>query len=143
MCKNELHFWNVQKNMSKNYRLYIGSEDQLQKSVAKYLDIIGAVWFHPANERKTKSYINKAGKRVSPEGGRLKAKGVKSGVPDIIIFNQKRGYAGMAIELKVGNNKASPNQKEFMGKMTSLKWFTYISYSLEEIIDLIDWYFSG
>ncbi len=63
----------------------------------------------PANERKT-----------SPRAGaRLKKKGVKSGVPDILIFEPKGRYNGIAIELKTGNNKLTNNQKmvdEIIGK---------------------------
>ena len=62
-------------------------EDDLQKQVAKYLDLLGLLWFHPANERKT-----------SPAAGkRLKLKGVKSGVPDCIIFNSSKRFNGLAI----------------------------------------------
>ena len=55
-------------------------EDDLQMACAKYLDLLGVLWFHCGNERKT-----------SPRAGaRLKKKGVKSGVPDILIFEPNR-----------------------------------------------------
>jgi len=54
-------------------------EDSLQISVATYLDYLNITWCHVANERKT-----------SPQAGaRLKNKGVKSGVPDCVIFEPK------------------------------------------------------
>ena len=70
-------------------------EDDLQMACAKYLDLMGVLWCHVANERKT----------TKPAGKRLTKKGVKSGVPDILIFEPRGKYNGLAIELKAGKNK--------------------------------------
>jgi hypothetical protein len=61
------------------FKPYIGTEDQFQMSVAEYLDIKGLFWIHPANERKTNTFTNKKGQKVSIEGFILKKKGVKKG----------------------------------------------------------------
>jgi hypothetical protein len=128
---------------SKGYAKYKGSEDDFQKKVALYLDFNRAIWFHPANERKTKVYLNEKGQRFSPEGLRLKAKGVKSGVPDCIVLNAKRGFSGLAIELKVSSNTLSVTQIEFMNKLNSLGWLCWVSWSLDEVVELVDWYFGN
>jgi hypothetical protein len=129
--------------ISKGYLKYKGSEDEFQKKVALYLDFNRAIWFHPANERKTKVYINNKGQKFSPEGIALRAKGVKSGIPDCIVLNAKRGFSGLAIELKVGSNNLSATQIEFMNKLNSLGWLCFVSWSLDEVIELIDWYFDN
>lgn len=116
--------------MQKN-RKYEGSEDEFQKSVAIYLNSKGAVWFHPPN----------GGTRNIIEAAKLKAMGVKAGVPDCMIFNKKHGYAGLAIELKVGYNKPSEKQIAFMEKLAGEGWKCVVSHSLDEVCDLIDWYF--
>ena len=124
-----------------NYPKYKGSEDDFQTKVALYLDLLNAVWFHPANERKTKVFINNKGQRFSPEGNKLRAKGVKSGVPDVLIMNRCHGFAGLAIELKVGTNNLKASQIEFLTKLNAQGWLCFVSWSLEEVISLLEWYF--
>jgi hypothetical protein len=116
--------------MQKN-RKYEGSEDEFQKSVAIYLNSKAALWFHPPN----------GGTRNIIEATKLKSMGVKAGVPDCLIFNRRRGHAGLAIELKVGYNKPSEKQLEFMERLIGQGWKCVVSHSLDEVCDLIDWYF--
>jgi hypothetical protein len=116
--------------MQKN-RKYEGSEDEFQKSVAIYLNSKGATWFHPPN----------GGTRNIIEASKLKAMGVKAGVPDCLIFNKRRGYSGLALELKVKYNKASENQIAFMERLKAEGWHCIVSHSLDEVCDTIDWYF--
>ena len=116
--------------VQKNYKKYIGKEDDFQRSLAKYLDMKGVLYFHSPN----------GGTRNVIEATKLKRMGVKSGVPDILIFNRKKDYSGLAIELKVGYNKPSENQLEFMKLLNEQGWMCVVSYSLEECIDLVDFY---
>jgi VRR-NUC domain-containing protein len=61
---------------------------------------------HFANER-----------RCTPQEGRiLKRMGVKRGVPDFFLAIPHKGKAGLWIELKVGDNKPSKEQKEFLAR---------------------------
>ena len=89
----------------RQYLTYKGLEDNFQISLAKYLDSLNILWFHPANERQLNTRVNKKGVSYSPLGAKLKKKGVKSGVPDVIIFEARGIYNGLMIELKVGKNK--------------------------------------
>lgn len=116
---------------AKQFPKYKGSEDNLQKSVARYLDIIGAFWFHCPN----------GGSRNGIEAAKLKAMGVKAGIPDCLILDNRRGYAGLAIELKVGYNKPSENQLQQFDKLVARNWMVVVSWSLEETIAAIDWYY--
>lgn len=105
-------------------------EDDLQMQTAKYLDLLGVLWFHPANERRT-----------SPQAGkRLKLKGVKSGVPDVMIFEPKGNFNGLAIELKVKPNKVSLNQKKWLKRLENNKWSVHIAYSFDEVYEIIQNY---
>ena len=113
------------------YSKYVGSEDALQKSVAKYLDAISAFWYHCPN----------GGSRNGIEAAKLKAMGVKAGVPDCMILDQKHDYSGLAIELKVGYNKPSEHQLAIFDKLVERNWMVVVSWSLDEVIDLIDWYY--
>lgn len=108
-------------------------EDDLQMVVAKYLDAKNLLWCHIANERKTSKIA----------GSRLKKKGVKSGVPDCLIFKANRGYIGLAIELKIKPNKPSKNQSEWMHRLMIEGWFPIVCNSLDEVIITVDKYLNN
>lgn len=114
----------------KKYEKYIGKEDDLQKAVARYLNSLGVLWMHPPNEIKAK--VQYMAKR--------KAMGVKSGVPDVLIFKPNNGFSGLAIELKVGYNKPSDNQLRWLKDLEDNGWCTFWSNSLDEVIEKIDIY---
>lgn len=116
---------------SDKFPRYKGSEDNLQKAVARYLDLIGSFWFHCPN----------GGSRNGIEAAKLKGMGVKPGIPDCMILDQRRGFAGLAIELKVGYNKPSEQQLEQLDKLVLRNWMVVVSWSLEEVISAIDWYY--
>ena len=105
-------------------------EDQLQMATARYLDVRGLLWCHVANERKT-----------SPaRGGKLKKMGVKSGVPDCLIFEPRGPFVGLAIELKVGYNKVTDNQDRWIQSLRKRGWHCAIIYDLDDLISLVDTY---
>lgn len=116
---------------AKDFQKYEGSEDDFQKSVAWFLDCLNATYTHPPN----------GGSRNKIEAVKLKKMGVKSGVPDVLIFDPKHGYNGFAIELKVGRNTVSEAQKEWLTKLKSKGWLVLVSYSLEEVIHWVEWYY--
>ena len=113
------------------YKKYVGTEDNFQKAVARYLDTIGAFWFHCPN----------GGSRNAIEASKLKGMGVKAGIPDCLILDQRKGYSGMAIELKVGYNKPSEHQLSIFDKLVDSGWLVVVSWSLDEVVTMIDWYY--
>ena len=108
------------------------SEDQLQKQVATYLTLKHphVLWFHAPN----------GGSRNLFEAVKLKAMGVKPGVPDIMILSRKLGYYGLSIELKVGKNKPSDFQKEWLHNLDIIGWKTAVCYTFDEARSIIDDY---
>jgi hypothetical protein len=110
--------------------MYIGKEDNFQKALARYLDSIGVLWAHIPN----------GGSRNVIEATKLKAMGTKKGVPDILIFEPKGIYNGMAIELKVGKNKISEYQKYWLEELMSRGWRCIVTYDLDEAIEEINNY---
>lgn len=101
------------------YRL----EDDLQKAVAYYLDIRGFIWFHPPN----------GGLRNKREAAKLKAMGVKPGVPDIVILDPQ-----IVIELKIGNNKPTPSQESWLKTFKALGWQAHVCRSLDEVVEILE-----
>ena len=86
--------------------------------------------WHTPNERKT-----------SPARGKiLKRMGVKSGVADLFIAIPSKGYNGLFIELKVGCNKLSDNQCEFLERMLSKGYQALCCYGFEEAKGVIQDY---
>jgi hypothetical protein len=124
------------------FKPYEGTEDQFQIAVAQYLDLKGLLWTHPANERKTKTYTSKKGVTFSLEGIFLTKKGVKKGVPDCLIFEPRKGFAGFFIELKCGKNKPTDHQILFLENAKKRGYKTLITWSLDEFIFEIDKYLS-
>lgn len=119
---------------------WIKSESEMQVATARLLDSLGLPWFHPANERKC----------TPRQGGLLKRCGVKSGVPDVLIFQswQKETtknewtnvdqYSGCAIELKYGKNKPTANQLEWLHQLSKAGWYTDIAYSMADVVAILE-----
>jgi hypothetical protein len=113
---------------------YIGKEDEFQITVAKYLDSLGVLYCHVTNEGMIPVHYR----------AKLKRKGLKNGVPDILIFEPNKEYSGLAIELKLGYNKPSPEIN--IGMANELKfrgWYAIWSNSLDEVINIIDNYLNN
>ena len=73
-----------------------------------------------------------------PNGARLRSvqharrvhdEGMRSGVPDIICAAPYRGKAGLAIEMKVGKNKPTPNQVMWHTRLRHFGWQVSVCYS--------------
>ncbi len=90
--------------------------------------------FHPAN----------GGKRPKGEAGKLKALGVKPGVPDLILpFPSPSGrWPGMALELKSPEGRVSGSQNDWLYECQRHGWLTGTVRTLEEFQDYIDIFFS-
>lgn len=109
---------------------YKGKEEDFQKAVKKYLDALGLFWFHPPNEiRANKTYLKKRS-----------SLGVKKGVSDVIILEPRGVYHGLFIELKVGSNKPSPEQLNFIEIAKSKGYKAMWSRSLDEVINTVEEY---
>jgi hypothetical protein len=113
-----------------NPQRYIGKEDEFQITVAKYLDSLGVLYCHVTNEGMIPVHYR----------AKLKRKGLKNGVPDILIFEPNKDYSGLAIELKAGYNKPSEYQQEWLNELKFRGWCAIWSNSLDEVIQVIEIY---
>ena len=115
------------------------SEDQAQRSVFEW-----ASWqqnrypqlkamYHAANE----------GKRSSRTGAELKRQGMKPGVSDICLPYASGGYNNLYVELKVGNNKASDKQMQFIDSINEIGGRAVVVYGSEAAIEVITAYLDG
>ena len=109
-------------------------EHQVQKAIAQYLDMRKVCWFAVPN----------GGQRNKIVAAKLKAEGVKSGVPDICIV----AGGGMAYFLEVkkpktadsGKGLLSKPQKEFIAKIEEAGGEVAVVYSVADVIEqCIEW----
>ena len=109
-------------------------ESQLQRAVARVLDASGLLWCHVPN----------GGQRHPAVAKKLKAEGVKRGVPDVLVFEVCRGSAsdlsfcdGLALELKVGRNKPTAAQVEWHERLRKNGWRVEVCYTLDEVFGIL------
>lgn len=91
-------------------------------------------------ELKLMYHVPNEGKRSRIAGARLKAQGLKSGVPDVCLPTAHGGYIGLYIEMKVKPNKPTENQKQWLRKLREQGHLTAVCYSWEEAKQLIERY---
>lgn len=69
---------------------------------------------HLAPELDLFFHVPNGGSRNKVEAGRLKAQGVRAGVPDLCLPVARGGFHGLFIELKVDGGRPSAAQKEWL-----------------------------
>jgi len=96
------------------------SEDEVQYAVARVLDAMGVLWCHVPNEALQRGGI--------VYGGILVGLGVKTGVPDVLIFDRPPGQIamGVAIELKSQVGRPSADQERWLTELAGRGWHTAV-----------------
>ena len=89
-------------------------------------------------------HIPNGGSRNRIEAARLKAQGVKPGVPDIFLPVARKGRHGLYIELKrrVGG-RVSPEQKQMILELTKQGYRAIICNGWQAAADVIEDYMGG
>lgn len=98
---------------------------------AQWLDMNQLLYTHVGHGNKLhKSTANK-----------LKAMGLKPGVPDYLIFEPVRlskHYVGLAIEMKrVEGGRTSEHQKKWLEDLRSKGWYVMVCNGADEAIELV------
>lgn len=88
-------------------------------------------------------HIPNGGKRSIGTAKKLKAQGVKSGVPDLCLPVSRGKYHGLYIELKANNNKTSENQDKWIGALKKQGYQVNVCYGWEEASEVILNYLKG
>jgi hypothetical protein len=86
--------------------------------------------------------VPNGGKRDKRTAAKLKAEGVRAGVPDLCLPVARGVYHGLFIEMKVGRNKAEPEQLWWIEQLTRQGYYCQICYdwskAMEILIDYLD-----
>lgn len=93
--------------------------------------------------------IPNGGFRTKATAGKLKAEGVKSGVPDLFlpVASQPSAdgpqYHGMFIEMKIQGNRPTNNQVEWLQKLATNGYYCIVAYGAEAALERLLWYTKG
>lgn len=85
-------------------------------------------------------HVPNGGKRNLSEAKRLKAAGVKSGVPDLFLPVARGKWFGLFIEMKYGKNTTTKNQKEWIADLTEQGYRVEVCYGWEQASKIIEEY---
>lgn len=89
--------------------------------------------FHPAN----------GGARSKGEGGKLKAMGVRPGIPDFMLPIPVLPWNGLAIELKTATGSLTQTQQEWAESLSKGGYLVGVARSLEEFGALVIQFLGG
>lgn len=88
--------------------------------------------------------IPNGGKRSKATAGKLKAEGVKAGVPDLFLPVARNGYHGLFIELKVNGRKQERHQSLWHIKLMEQGYEVHTVWDdATEVIRILDSYING
>lgn len=85
-------------------------------------------------------HVPNGGKRDRITASNMKAAGVKPGVPDLILPVGIAGYKGWIAEMKVGKNKPTDAQRDWIKHFQSENWATCVPYGWEQTRDCVLYY---
>ena len=92
------------------------SEDAIQIALVQWFDLQypdAAPWLY---------HSPAGGVRNKVTAWRLKAMGARRGFPDLTLWLPRGGFHGLAVELKAGRNKMTPEQADWLAHMSSAGW---------------------
>lgn len=117
------------------------TERDIQRQVAQYLNRLGVLWCHVPNEGH-----GKRGRGGAIRGAILRAEGLKSGVPDVLIFTPPKKSpdgedvhrSGLALELKrEKGGRLSESQRTWLNRLNESGWATAVANGFDEAIKVL------
>ncbi len=88
-------------------------------------------------------HVPNGGGRSAAEAGILKATGVMPGVPDFILPFPYLESNGLAIELKAGKNRLTPEQRGWLQNASRHQWVTGVARDLDDFKTLVNVFLGG
>jgi hypothetical protein len=84
--------------------------------------------------------VPNGGKRGKAEAARLKAQGVRAGIPDLMLPVSRRNYHGLFIELKTAVGRVEDAQREWVSALNTLGYYACVARGQEECWRILLWY---
>jgi hypothetical protein len=76
----------------------------------------------------------------SGQAGKMKAEGVKSGVPDLCLPVARRDYRGLFIEMKTAVGKVSDEQRDWIRALNDGGYYACVCRGQDEAMKVLLWY---
>lgn len=93
-------------------------------------------------ELKNLYAIPNGGHRHKAVAAKMRAEGVKAGVPDMMMAFPCSGFNGLFIELKAGKNRTTASQNEWIARLQQAGYCAVVCYGWEaarkEILDYLE-----
>lgn len=114
---------------------YVPTESEEQITVCQWAEV--ASFGDPRLELLY--HVPNGGWRHPATAARMKAEGVKAGVPDLVLPVAAQGYHGLYIEMKVRDhsNRASKDQKRFMDGLIREGYKAVVCFGADEAIEVL------
>lgn len=112
---------------------------------AEQAALIETIAWH-ANQRPALALlyaIPNGGDRHPAVAARLKAEGVRAGVPDLCLPVARGGYHGLYIELKIPGGRASPAQRAWIAALNAEGYMAAVCWGCDDAERLILAYEAG
>lgn len=103
----------------------VRAEEALQRAVVQLLEL------YEQRDLLAYAHCPNGERRDRATAGRLKAMGVRPGVPDLLVW--VRGGRSIGIELKAGNGRLSDVQVLWKSTLASLGHRVYVCWSVDEV----------
>ena len=103
------------------------SETQIQQSFIQYLDLC-------AHRDLVYWAVPNGGKRSKVEAARLKAEGVRAGIPDVHFMHKCTFYV---LEIKKKKGRLSPEQKVMIERLRAAGAVVEVAYGLDACISQV------
>ena len=87
-------------------------------------------------------HIPNGGARNARTGARLKAQGVKRGVPDLCLPVARGGYHGLYIEMKTPSGKTSDAQRWWVNHLMDYGYYAAVCHGYDAAVHILSWYLS-
>lgn len=84
--------------------------------------------------------IPNEGSRSPQHGARMKAQGLRSGVPDLMLAWPTDSSPGLFIEMKSKKGRISENQEKWIGRLQAAGYQVAVCYGADEAIKTIERY---
>jgi hypothetical protein len=80
-------------------------------------------------------HVPNGGHRSKATAGRLKAAGVKAGVPDLLLLVPRGSYHGMACELKIPGGRLLPSQRAWLEALNRFGYYAVVAFGADEALE--------
>lgn len=116
------------------------TEEQEQAAVFEWVTIMAP----QLPELNLLFHIPNGGWRAPATAAKLKAQGVKAGVPDLFLPVARGCYHGLWIELKRRNGgKVSTNQLDWINELNYQQYLALVAHGAEEACEILYKYLTG